>query len=271
MPELPEVETTRRGIRPHVEGQRVQSVLVRNANLRWPIPAALAADLPGLTIDTIERRAKYLLMHTRAGTLLAHLGMSGSLRIVDASAPVRKHDHVDIMLAGGTVLRFHDPRRFGCMLWVRDAIDEHPLLAGLGPEPLSNELTGDYLFARSRKRSAPVKSFIMDQRIVVGVGNIYANEALFAAGISPRRKSGSVTRAQYEALVVEIKAVLTRAIKSGGTTLRDFVGSDGTPGYFVQELQVYGRGGEQCTRCRSKLREFRQGQRASVYCPKCQR
>ncbi|MGV3593057.1 MAG: bifunctional DNA-formamidopyrimidine glycosylase/DNA-(apurinic or apyrimidinic site) lyase [Gammaproteobacteria bacterium] len=271
MPELPEVETTRRGISPHVEGQRVQSVLVRNAKLRWPIPPALAAELPGLTIDSIERRAKYLLMHTSAGTLLAHLGMSGSLRIVDASAPVRKHDHVDIVLAGGAVLRFHDPRRFGCMLWVREAVDEHPLLAGLGPEPLSNELTGDYLFARSRKRSAPVKSFIMDQRIVVGVGNIYANEALFAAGISPRRKSGSVTRAQYEALVAEIKAVLNRAIKSGGTTLRDFVGSDGTPGYFVQELQVYGRGGEPCTRCRSKLREFRQGQRASVYCPKCQR
>ncbi|HEY0961822.1 MAG TPA: bifunctional DNA-formamidopyrimidine glycosylase/DNA-(apurinic or apyrimidinic site) lyase [Pseudomonadales bacterium] len=271
MPELPEVETTRRGILPHVEGKRVKSVLVRNASLRWPVPAALAADLPGKTIDTIERRAKYLLMRTRAGTLLTHLGMSGSLRIVDASAPVRKHDHVDIVLADDTVLRFHDPRRFGCMLWVTDAIDGHPLLADLGPEPLSNEFTGDYLFARSRKRSAPIKSFIMDQRIVVGVGNIYANEALFAAGISPRRKSGSVTRAQYDALASEIKAVLHRAIASGGTTLRDFVGSDGTPGYFVQELQVYGRGGEACTRCRSKLREFRLGQRASVYCPKCQR
>jgi formamidopyrimidine-DNA glycosylase len=271
LPELPEVETTRRGILPHVEGKRVEAVLVRNERLRWPIPAALAAELPGQRIDSIERRAKYLLLRTKAGTLLVHLGMSGSLRIVDASAPVRKHDHVDIALVDGTVLRFHDPRRFGCMLWVTDAIDEHPLLASLGPEPLSDALTADYLFARSRKRSAPIKSFIMDQRIVVGVGNIYANEALFAAGISPRRKSGSVTRAQYEVLVAEIKAVLNRAIQSGGTTLRDFVGSDGKPGYFVQELQVYGRGGENCTRCRSKLREFRQGQRASVYCPKCQR
>lgn len=271
MPELPEVETTRRGILPHVEGKRVEAVVVRNERLRWPVPAALAAELPGQKIDAIERRAKYLLLRTKRGTLLAHLGMSGSLRIVEPSAPVRKHDHVDIVLTGGTVLRFHDPRRFGCMLWVTGALDEHPLLAGLGPEPLSTELTGDYLFTRSRKRSAPIKSFIMDQRIVVGVGNIYANEALFAAGISPRRKSGTVTRAQYDALVAEIKAVLNRAIEAGGTTLRDFVGGDGKPGYFVQELLVYGRGGESCTRCRSTLREIRQGQRATVYCPKCQR
>jgi formamidopyrimidine-DNA glycosylase len=271
LPELPEVETTRRGIAPHVEGKRVKAVLVRDHRLRWPIPATLAAELPGQTIDTIERRAKYLLLRTKTGTLLAHLGMSGSFRIVTPEEPVRKHDHVDIVLADGKVLRFHDPRRFGCLLWVKDEVNAHPLLAGLGPEPLSNELTADYLFARSRKRSAPVKSFIMDQRIVVGVGNIYANEALFSAGISPRRKSGSVTRAQFAALVTEIKAVLKRSIKSGGTTLRDFVGGDGKPGYFIQELNVYGRGGESCVTCRSKLREFRQGQRATVYCPKCQR
>jgi formamidopyrimidine-DNA glycosylase len=271
LPELPEVETTRRGIAPHVEGARVQSVLVRNGRLRWPVPAALAADLPGQTIHAIERRAKYLLLRTRAGTLLAHLGMSGSFRIVTPGEPVRKHDHVDIVLANGKVLRFHDPRRFGCMLWVTDPIEQHPLLAGLGPEPLAADFTGAYLFARSRKRSAPIKSFIMDQRIVVGVGNIYANEALFGAGISPRRKSGAVTRAQFDALVSEIRAVLKRSIKSGGTTLRDFVGSDGAPGYFIQQLQVYGRGGEACARCRSTLREFRQGQRATVYCPKCQR
>jgi formamidopyrimidine-DNA glycosylase len=271
MPELPEVETTRRGIAPHVEGKRVKAVLVRDSRLRWPIPATLAAELLGQKIESIERRAKYLLLRTKSGTLLAHLGMSGSFRIVTPAEPVRKHDHVDIVLADDKVLRFHDPRRFGCLLWVKDDVNEHPLLAGLGPEPLSNELTAEYLFKRSRKRSAPVKSFIMDQRIVVGVGNIYANEALFEAGISPRKKSGSVSRAQFDALVTEIKAVLTRSIKSGGTTLRDFVGGDGKPGYFIQQLKVYGRGGEACVTCRSKLREFRQGQRATVYCPKCQR
>jgi formamidopyrimidine-DNA glycosylase len=271
LPELPEVETTRRGIAPHVEGKRVKEVLVRDSRLRWPVSANLATDLRGQTITAIERRAKYLLLRTKAGTLLAHLGMSGSFRIVDADEPVRKHDHVDIVLADNRILRFHDPRRFGCMLWVKDEVEAHPLLAGLGPEPLSKDLTGDYLFTRSRKRSAPIKSFIMDQRIVVGVGNIYANEALFSAGISPRRKSGSITRAQFDTLVAEIKAVLKRSIKSGGTTLRDFVGSDGEPGYFIQELLVYGRGGEACARCRSKLREFRQGQRTTVYCSKCQR
>lgn len=271
MPELPEVETTRRGIAPHVEGRRVKTVTVRDSRLRWSVPEALAAKLRGQKIERIERRAKYLLLRTAAGTVLAHLGMSGSFRIVDPREPVRKHDHVDIALDNGCVLRFHDPRRFGCMLWVEDDVTVHPLLAQLGPEPLSEELTGEYLFKRSRKRSALVKSFIMDQRIVVGVGNIYANEALFGAGISPRRKSGSVTRAQYDALVAEIKTVLQRSIEVGGTTLRDFVGSDGAPGYFIQQLQVYGRGGENCARCRSKLREFRQGQRATVYCPKCQR
>jgi formamidopyrimidine-DNA glycosylase len=270
MPELPEVETTRRGIAPHVEGRKVEAVVVREKRLRWPIPPSLARELPGQRIDSIERRAKYLILRTQAGCLLVHLGMSGSLRIVGPDEAVRKHDHVDIQLAGKQILRFHDPRRFGCMLWVKDNIEEHPLLAGLGPEPLSTAFTAEYLFARSRKRNAPIKSFIMDQRIVVGVGNIYANEALFSAGISPRRKGGSVTRAQYAALVTEIKAVLKRAITVGGTTLRDFVGGDGEPGYFAQALQVYGRGGEACMRCRSKLTEFRQGQRTTVYCPKCQ-
>jgi formamidopyrimidine-DNA glycosylase len=271
MPELPEVETTRRGIAPHVEGKRVKDVLVRDGRLRWPVTPELAAALTGQKIDRIERRAKYLLLRTKTGTLLAHLGMSGSMRIVDAAEPVRKHDHVDIVFAGNKALRFHDPRRFGCMLWIEGDVDHHPLLAGLGPEPLSEEFTADYLFARSRKRSVPIKSFIMDQRSVVGVGNIYANEALFGAGISPRRKAGVVTRAQYAALVAEIKAVLTRSITAGGTTLRDFVGGDGKPGYFIQSLQVYGRGGEPCVACRSTLTEFRQGQRATVYCPKCQR
>ena len=271
MPELPEVETTRRGIAPHVEGRRVEAVLVREKRLRWPIPATLARELPGQRIDSIERRAKYLILRSEAGCLLVHLGMSGSLRIVSPDEPVRKHDHVDIQLTGAKVLRFHDPRRFGCMLWVKGNVDEHPLLAGLGPEPLAEDFTAEYLFTRSRKRKAPVKSFIMDQRIVVGVGNIYANEALFPAGISPRRKAGKVTRAQYAALVAEIKAVLKRAITSGGTTLRDFIGGDGKPGYFKQSLNVYGRGGEPCVNCRSTLTEFRLGQRTTVYCPKCQR
>lgn len=271
MPELPEVETTRLGIAPHVEGRKVKELIVRQRALRWPVPRGLEARLRGQTITALERRAKYLLFHTRKGSLLVHLGMSGSLRVTDGKDAPRKHDHVDLVFGGDRILRFHDPRRFGCLLWVKEEVNAHPLLAGLGPEPLSKELTGEYLFARARKRSAPIKSFIMDQRIVVGVGNIYANEALFSAGISPRRKSGKVTRAQFDALVTEIKAVLKRSIKSGGTTLRDFVGGDGEPGYFIQQLLVYGRGGEPCTRCRSKLREFRQGQRSTVYCPECQR
>jgi formamidopyrimidine-DNA glycosylase len=271
MPELPEVETTRRGLSPHVAGQLVRAVQVREKRLRWPVPPALTRELTGQRIERIERRAKYLLFHTPAGVLLAHLGMSGSLRLVAPDEPVRKHDHVDIALANNLVLRFHDPRRFGCLLWVKGDIGAHPLLKALGPEPLEESFTGDLMFARSRKRSAPVKSFIMDQRIVVGVGNIYANEALFAAGISPRRKAGKVTRAQYDALVAEIRAVLQRAIRSGGTTLRDFIGGDGKPGYFQQTLAVYGRGGGTCVRCRSALVEFRLGQRSTVYCPRCQR
>lgn len=271
MPELPEVETTRRGIAPHVEGQRVTTVTIRQRQLRWPVTAGLEAALGGQEILSVERRAKYLLLHTEAGVLLIHLGMSGSLRVVGSGDALRKHDHADIAFAGGQVLRFHDPRRFGCLLWLQQPLAVHPLLAELGPEPLSAAFTADYLHARSRKRSVPIKSFIMDGHVVVGVGNIYANEALFAAGIAPDRKAGGLSRARYGRLVEEIKQVLGRAIEAGGTTLRDFVGGTGEPGYFKQALAVYGRGGAPCLRCRSRLREFRLGQRSTVYCPRCQR
>lgn len=271
MPELPEVETTRRGIAPHVEGKRIAEVSVRQASLRWPVPAALAEQLPGQLITSVSRRAKYLLFHTGRGCMLVHLGMSGSLRVVDKAEPVRKHDHVDIVVSGGKVLRFHDPRRFGCMLWIQEPVAEHPLLADLGPEPLADAFTARYLFDASRRRKVPIKSFIMDGHVVVGVGNIYANEALFAAGIAPDREAGSVSLARYVLLVAEIRGVLARAIDVGGTTLRDFIGGDGKPGYFKQSLNVYGRGGEACTNCQKSLLEFRLGQRTTVYCPRCQR
>lgn len=271
MPELPEVETTCRGIAPWVEGQQITSVLVRNASLRWPIPDTLAPTLKGRRIKGISRRGKYLLLDVGSGQVLVHLGMSGSLRIVDAAAEVRKHDHVDVCLGSGKILRYHDPRRFGCVLWLEGEPQLHPLLAELGPEPLSADFSAEYLFKLSRKRQTPVKHFLMDSHVVVGVGNIYANEALFLAGILPTRKAGEVSKKQYVALVDVIKAVLLRAISSGGTTLRDFVGGDGKPGYFKQQLHVYGRGGEPCTKCHAHLIEIRQGQRTTVYCPKCQR
>ena len=274
MPELPEVETTRRGLAPHVEGRRVAGVTLRRPNLRWPIPGEVTRDLPGQRIDAVRRRAKYLLLDTAAGSALLHLGMSGSLRVLPADTPVRAHDHVDIALeaAGGRparVLRFNDPRRFGCLLWQPPG-QTHELLAGLGPEPLSDAFDGDYLFALSRSRSAPVKTFLMDQRVVVGVGNIYVAEALFAAGISPLRAAGKVSRERYRRLADEIRRVLAHAITRGGTTLRDFLAPDGAPGYFEQELSAYGRGGEPCPRCGRPLKQAAIGQRATVWCGHCQ-
>ncbi len=271
MPELPEVETTLRGITPHIKGVMVEKVLVRESRLRWAVTPGLKKALSGHNISDVERRAKYLLLKSADGTVLIHLGMSGSLAIVPVDEPLRKHDHVDFCLAGGKVLRFHDPRRFGCILWLTGDPEQHPLLADLGPEPLSDTFTGAYLFERSRKRKVPIKSYIMDGRIVVGVGNIYANEALFAAGIAPKRMAGTVSKKQYEVLAAAIKAVLAKAIAAGGTTLRDFSGGDGKPGYFQQELLVYGRGGAACVRCGALLTEIRLGQRTTVYCPKCQR
>lgn len=274
MPELPEVETTRLGILPHIENQQVSRVLLRQRQLRWPVSANLEAGLTGQFIRKVSRRGKYLLLTTDAGTLIIHLGMSGSLRIVSgasaASAP-GKHDHVDIEFTGAQILRFTDPRRFGCMLWQTGPVAEHPLLSALGPEPLEELFDGDYLHGRSRGRSAPVKAFIMDSRIVVGVGNIYANEALFMAGIAPRRAAGKIAKARYATLVACIQEVLSSAIAVGGTTLRDFTNSSGEPGYFKQSLQVYGRGGLPCVLCQHNLTEIRLGQRSTVYCSHCQK
>ncbi|MCQ4304669.1 DNA-formamidopyrimidine glycosylase [Stutzerimonas frequens] len=270
MPELPEVETTRRGIEPYLVGQRVSRVLVRDRRLRWPIPEDLDVRLSGQRIEAVERRAKYLLIRAESGTLIVHLGMSGSLRLVDAASPAAKHEHVDILLESGQALRYTDPRRFGAMLWSDEPL-AHVLLASLGPEPLGEDFDGYRLYRLSRGRSMAVKPFIMDNAVVVGVGNIYASEALFAAGIDPRRPAGSISRARYLKLGEEIRRILAMAIERGGTTLRDFVGGDGKPGYFQQELFVYGRGGEFCKSCGSTLREIRLGQRASVYCSRCQR
>jgi formamidopyrimidine-DNA glycosylase len=270
MPELPEVETTRRGVLPHARGATVVSVEVRDKRLRWPVSRELTTVLPGAIIEDIQRRGKYLLFRTDAGTLLVHLGMSGSLRVVKATEGPRRHDHVDILLSSGLVLRYNDPRRFGCMLWTLADPAEHELLCHLGPEPLLEAFTGDYLYRRSRGRRIAVKAFIMNSRVVVGVGNIYANEALYSAGIHPSRAAGRISLARYEELVGRIRSVLTAAIEQGGTTLRDFVGGDGKPGYFSQQLNVYGRGGEACHGCGELLRESRLGNRSTVYCVNCQ-
>ena len=271
MPELPEVETTRRGIEPHIENNKVSKVILRRKTLRWPITPALSKDLPGETIKSVSRRGKYLLLATKKGCVLIHLGMSGSLRIVDTNRAAAKHDHVDIVFANSKVLRYTDPRRFGCILWDTESIESHPLLISLGPEPLSEEFHTDYLFQKSRTRTVAVKTFIMDSKVVVGVGNIYANESLFLAGINPKRNAGKISKPRYEKLVECIQQVLQQAIDVGGTTLKDFTGSDGEPGYFAQSLHVYGRKGEPCYVCEGTLKEIRQGQRSTVYCSQCQK
>lgn len=275
MPELPEVETTRRGIAPYLIGRRVLGVTLRRPDLRWPIPAAISELLPGQRIEAVERRAKYLLLHTQAGSALLHLGMSGVLRVLPPDAPVGKHDHVDITLERSAtqadrILRFTDPRRFGCLLWQAPG-EIHPLLANLGPEPLTDAFDGDLLWHLSRSRKAAVKLFLMDNAVVVGVGNIYASEALFAAGIDPRRPAGSISRARYARLAAEVKRILAWAIERGGTTLRDFLDPDGAPGYFFRELNVYGRTGEACHVCGTAIRQVTLGQRSTFWCPHCQR
>ncbi|MDO9105774.1 MAG: bifunctional DNA-formamidopyrimidine glycosylase/DNA-(apurinic or apyrimidinic site) lyase [Methylovulum sp.] len=271
MPELPEVETTCRGIAPHIEGQRIKEVIIRQPKLRWPMPEALAQTLTGLSIRSVSRRAKYLLFATEAGTMLVHLGMSGSLRIMSTDQVAGKHDHIDLVFSNDTVLRFNDPRRFGAVLWTDAAVFEHPLLKNLGPEPLLADFTGALLYALSRNRKVPVKSFIMDSHIVVGVGNIYANEALFMAGILPLRHAGKISLARYERLADSIRVVLQNAIRQGGTTLRNFVNETGKPGYFKQSLQVYGRTGLACTVCGQPLTEIRLANRSTVFCGVCQR
>lgn len=280
MPELPEVETTRRGLAPHLEGRRVLGVTLRRPDLRWPIPREIETLLPSQTILSIRRRAKYLLMDTAAGSALWHLGMSGSMRVLPAETPVQAHDHVDVVIEGkgkaaAKVLRFNDPRRFGSLLW-QPAGETHALLRDLGPEPLSDDaggvaFSGSYLFERSRGRKVPVKAFLMDQKIVVGVGNIYAAEALFAAGVSPLRAAGKVSRERYDAIAQAVRDILGYAIARGGTTLRDFLSPDGAPGYFEQELSAYGRGGAPCPRCGRPLKQAMLAQRATVWCGHCQR
>ena len=275
MPELPEVETTRRGIAPYLIGRRVTGVILRRPDLRWPIPAEVSELLPGQRIDAVERRAKYLLLHTEVGSALLHLGMSGVLRVLPPDAPVGKHDHVDIALErtatqADRILRFTDPRRFGCLLWQAPG-EIHSLLANLGPEPLTDAFDGDLMWHISRSRTAAVKLFLMDNAVVVGVGNIYASEALFAAGIDPRRAAGSVSRVRYARLAAEVKRILAWAIERGGTTLRDFINPDGAPGYFFRELNVYGRAGEPCNVCGTAIRQVVLGQRSTFWCPHCQR
>lgn len=270
MPELPEVETTRRGLAPHLDGRRIVAVTLRRPDLRWPIPPAIKRLLPGEAITGLRRRAKYLLLDTAPGSALLHLGMSGSLRVLPADTPVTTHDHVDLALDSGRVLRFNDPRRFGCLLW-QPAGTTHALLRDLGPEPLSDAFDGAYLHALSRGRKASVKTFLMDQAVVVGVGNIYAAESLFRAGIAPGRAAGRVSRAQYDGLARAVREILAHAIRRGGTTLRDFISPDGVPGYFEQELFVYGREGEPCKVCGQPLRGRRLGNRATAWCRTCQR
>lgn len=270
MPELPEVETTRAGIEPHVTGQRVAQVIVRQPQLRWPVSPELATALPERTIGAVRRRAKYLLFAAGNAHLCIHLGMSGRLRVVPADTPAAKHDHVDIVLASGNMVRFNDARRFGSVFWITGNVDEFPLLASLGPEPLSPGFDGNWLYVRSRGRRAPVKTFIMDSHIVVGVGNIYASEALHAAGIHPQRAAGRISATRYARLANAIKQVLNNAIAAGGTTLRDYIGVDGGSGFFQLELAVYDKAGTPCPRDGEPIRRVVIGQRSTFYCPRCQ-
>jgi len=271
MPELPEVETTRRGIAPVLENQCITSVSVRDRRLRWPVSKTFAEDLIGQRITGVSRRAKYLLITLERGTLLWHLGMSGSLRVLPNGSPAQAHDHIDVELSSGRMLRFNDPRRFGCALWLLGDPHQHELLSHLGPEPLSDDFDAEYLAAKARKRSVAIKQFIMNAEIVVGVGNIYASEALFRAGIRPERAAGRIKPDEFKRLTHSIKLVLAAAIKVGGTTLRDYVNASGAPGYFRQKLFVYERGGEPCRNCKTPIVQITQGNRSTYYCPGCQR
>ncbi len=271
MPELPEVETTRRGIAPRLEGRAIADVVVRQRQLRWPVPRDLARTLNGARIERLTRRGKYVLINTTAGTPMIHLGMSGSLRVLPAATQPGPHDHVDLVLRNGQALRLRDPRRFGCVLFTSDDPLAHPLLKSIGPEPLSDAFDGAYLFNISRKRRLAVKNLLMNARIVAGVGNIYANEALFEARIHPLHAAGRISRLRYDRLAGAVKRVLEWAIAAGGTTLRDFTREDGSPGYFSQKLRVYNRAGAPCPRCDTPIKRVVSGQRATYYCPRCQR
>jgi formamidopyrimidine-DNA glycosylase len=271
MPELPEVETTRRGLEPLLLGHTIQTVMVHNRALRWPVPRGLAATLCGQVLGAVERRSKYLLLRCQGGTLIVHLGMTGHLRVVPTTEPLRKHDHVELLLDDGRALRFNDSRRFGAMLWTASDPLDHPLLKDLGPEPFAAQFNADHLDRRARGRRIAVKPFLMDARTVVGVGNIYASEALFRAGIDPRRPAGKIGATRYARLANAVREVLAEAIAAGGTTIRDFVDSTGQPGYFRISLRVYDRAAEPCVACGTLIRLVRLGQRSTYFCPKCQR
>lgn len=271
MPELPEVETIRRGIAPHVTGRAIERVVVRDRRLRWPIPKDFERNLAGRKIVDVGRRGKYLLLDLGGDRVILHMGMTGRLSLHEPGRPVRKHDHLDLELSGNLMLRFNDARRFGAALWWPGSQKDHVLLKDMGPEPFDPAFDADYLFKLSRGRSAPVKNFLMDGRVVVGVGNIYAVESLFRAGIRPMRPAGRVSRVEYEKLVSAVRAVLEDAIAAGGTTFRDFKNSEGEPGYFVQKLFVYDRGGEPCRNCKTAIKRLVIGQRSSFYCSRCQK
>lgn len=270
MPELPEVETTLRGIAPSLQGRTICELRVRNTSLRWPVTDEVQQAC-GQVVQNVRRRAKYLLIELQTGGLMIHLGMSGSLRVCDAEDAARKHDHFDMVLGNGSCLRFNDPRRFGLLVWWEAPAEDHPLLRDLGPEPLQDDFSGRYLWKKSRGRRGAVKNFIMDGKVVVGVGNIYASEALYMSGIHPKRPAGRISAMRYEALAAAVRDVLERAIRQGGTTLRDFSDSVGNPGYFAQELLVYDREGLPCFQCQAPIRKKVIGQRSSFYCVRCQR
>jgi len=269
VPELPEVETTKRGLEPLILNRRILSAHIYKKKLRWEIPSHLIETLKQKTIHNISRRAKYLLIELSDGQLVIHLGMSGSMSVTPSSEPLKKHHHFELKLDNLTSIRFHDPRRFGSILW-QDNNNQLKLLSDLGPEPLSYDFNDEVLYFASIGRSKNIKSFIMDSKVVVGVGNIYASESLFLAGISPKRVSGKTSKSRYETLTKSIKKILTDAINNGGTTLNDFSNVDGSPGYFAQILSVYDREGMPCMRCNGKIKRIIQNQRATYYCPKCQ-
>lgn len=271
MPELPEVETSRRGIEPHIINQTVNEVIIRQKQLRWPIPTTLKKQLIKQRIQQVERRGKYILLRTQVGTVILHLGMSGSLRITNKNTPAEKHDHLDICFNNKKILRLRDPRRFGAVLWTKADPLEHKLLIKLGPEPLNADFSAEYLYKASRNRRVAIKTLLMNSHIVVGVGNIYASESLFQAGINPKRSSHKISLARYQKLVAAVKNILQLAIKQGGTTLKDFTHEDGKPGYFQQTLAVYGRANEACIHCTTPIKQFTQAQRSTFYCSQCQR
>ncbi|ABR73398.1 formamidopyrimidine-DNA glycosylase [Actinobacillus succinogenes] len=269
MPELPEVETAKNGITPYLDGFYIEKIIVRQPKLRWEVSPELS-QISHQKVTALSRRAKYLIIHTAQGYIIGHLGMSGAVRIVSPDSPVNKHDHLDIVMNNGKIMRYNDPRRFGAWFWTEN-LDEFPLFAKLGPEPLSGEFNSDYLFKKSRKKPTAVKSFIMNNAVVVGIGNIYANEVLFQCGLHPEKPAGKITKTQAALLTETIKKELTRAIAQGGTTLKDFLQPDGKPGYFVQELQIYGKKGCPCPKCGQKIESFTVGQRNSYVCLHCQK